>query len=320
MREELQMRCDEFLAKSEIMAKVFAWYNTHLHPVCAGIVLDKQGITKAQIEHCKKLLEKNTNVFSEIRGTVFPTIVCHLAVSEDRDAFMQQILKVYKMLKNVAVPSGYLSLVALIIATFADEEDYESVIAKTKDIYDKMKKEHPFLTSGEDGPYAAMLALDAKSPEVLIQESERCFGFLKGNFSSRNAVQGLSFVLAMGEGDSLEKCRRFMDIYTTFKMKGYNFGADYFLAVLGAISMLPFEINQLVDDVIAVTEFLEGKPGFGMLESTKKERMAHAITVVSKEYLSKCVGQVVDVPMFSVTVAGVTTAIIMQTATMVVTI
>lgn len=320
MRAELQKICDEFLVKREMMAKVFFWHNTHLHPVCAGIMLDKQDITQAQLEQCKKLLEKNTSVFSEIRGTVFPPIVCHLAVNENQETFMQQILKVYKMLKKVAVPSAYLSLVALIIATFADEEDYESVIEKAKDIYDRMKVEHPFLTSGEDGPFAAMLALDAKSPEVLIQETERCYSFLKGNFSSRNAVQGLSFVLAMGEGDSLEKCRRFMDIYTTFKMKGYKFGADYFLSVLGAISLLPFDINELVDDVIAVTEFLEGKPGFGMLDSSKKERMAHATIIVSKEYLSKCVGQVVDVPMFSVTVAGVTTAIVMQSAAMAATV
>ncbi len=318
MREELQMICDDFLAKREMASKTFAWYNSCLHPVCAGILLDKPEVTKEEIEQCKKLLEKSTGMFSELRGTVFPTVVSHLAVSENPEVFLEQVLRVYKMLKNVAVPSSYLSLVALIIAAFADEDRYEKVIFKAKDIYDRMKHEHPFLTSGEDGPFAAMLALDAKTPEVLIQESERCFKFLKGNFSSRNAVQGLSFIMAMGEGDSLEKCRRFMDIYTTFKMRGYKFGADYFLSVMGAVSLLPFDINELVDDVIAVTEYLEGKPGFGALSASKKDRMTHATVIVSKEYLSKCVGQVMDVPMFSATIAGVTTAIIMQTATTIV--
>lgn len=316
MREELQKTCNEFLMKREMMSKVFSWYNSHLHPVCAGIVLEKTEITQEEIEQCKKLLEKNTNMFSELRGTVFPAIVCHLAIKENPGEFLEQILKVYKMLRNVVLPSSYLSLVSLIIASFADESQYDSVIGKAKSIYDKMKVEHPFLTSGEDGPFAAMLALDGKSPECLIQDTEKCYGFLKGNFTSRNAVQSLSHVLAMGEGDSLEKCRRFMDIYMTFKMKGYKFDTDYFLSVLGAISLLPFHTNELVDDVISVTEYLEGKPGFGMLDSSPKERMAHAAIIVSKEYLSKCVGQVLDVPMFSATVAGVTTAIVMQSATM----
>lgn len=315
MREELQKTCNEFLMKREMMSKVFSWYNSHLHPVCAGIVLEKTEITLEEIEQCKKLLEKNTNMFSELRGTVFPAIVCHLAIKENPGEFLEQILKVYKMLRNVVLPSSYLSLVSLIIASFADESQYDSVIGKAKSIYDKMKVEHPFLTSGEDGPFAAMLALDGKSPECLIRDTEKCYGFLKGNFTSRNAVQSLSHVLAMGEGDSLEKCRRFMDIYMTFKMKGYKFDTDYFLSVLGAISLLPFHTNELVDDVISVTEYLEGKPGFGMLDSSPKERMAHAAIIVSKEYLSKCVGQVLDVPMFSATVAGVTTAIVMQSAT-----
>ena len=314
MREELQKRCDIFLKNREMVAEIFAWNNAHLHPVCAGILLDKEGITKESIEKCKKMIQKNTNIFSELRGNAFPPIACHMACSENPEKLLEQMLKVYKMLRNGGVPSGYLPLVALVIVTFGDECDYSKLIERTSDIFERMQVEHPLLTSGEDSPFAAMLALDIKEPQVVIQEVERCYGFLKGNFWSKNAVQSLSHVLAMGEGDSLEKCRRFMDVYTTFKMKGHKFDSDYYLPVLGAVSLLPFDINELVQDIIEVAEFLEGRPGFDMLDSSKKERMAHATIIVSKEYLSKCLGLVLDVPMFSVTIAGVTTAIVMQNA------
>ena len=80
------------------------------------------------------------------------------------------------------------------------------------------------------------------------------------------------------------------------------------------MSLIPFDVNELVDDVIGVTEFLDKKPGFGMIDSSLKERMAHATVIVSKEYLSKCIGQVLDIPLFSATIAGVTVAIVMQSA------
>lgn len=312
MRDELQKMCDEYLRMREMMAEVFAWHNARLYPVCAGIALEKQDITKEEVARCKKLIEKSTNIFSELRGNSLPPITCHLACSENPDQLLEQILKIYKTLRKADVPSGYLPLVAVIIATFGDEVDYDRLIEKTRAIYYKMKDEHPILTSGEDSPYAAMLALDVKEPGVIIEEVEKCYEFLKGSFFSKNAVQSLSHVLAMGEGDTLEKCRRFMDIYMTFKMKGYKFDSDYYLSVLGAVSLIPFEVSELVDDVIAVTEFLDKKPGFGMIDSSLKERMAHATVIVSKEYLSKCLGQVLDVPLFSATIAGVTVAIVMQ--------
>lgn len=316
MREELQSRCDMFLKNRDMMAEVFAWYNTRLHPVCAEVVMDKEGVTKEKIKECKKMIEAKTNIFSELRGNAFPPIACHLACAENPEEFLDQIIKVYKTLRKEEVPSGYLPLVALVIVTFGDECDYPKLIQRTADVYARMKEEHPILTSGEDSPFAAMLALDIKEPENVIREVEQCYTFLKGSFFSKNAVQALSHVLAMGEGDTLEKCRRFMDIYMTFKMKGYKFDADYYLPVLGAVSLLPFEINELVDDIIEVAEFLDGKPGFDIFDSSKKERLAHATIIVSKEYLSKCLGQVLDVPMFSATIAGVTTAIVMQSSAM----
>lgn len=312
MRDELHRICEEYLKKREMMAEIFTWYNVRLYPVCAGIALDKVNITKEEVVGCKKMIEKKTNIFSELRGNAFPPIACHLACAENPEELLEQVLKIYKMLRNADVPSGYLPLAAIIIATFGDECDYDRLIEKTRDIYHRMKEEHPILTSGEDSPYAAMLALDIKETQDIIQEVEKCYEFLKGSFFSKNAVQSLSHVLAMGEGDTLDKCRRFMDIYMTFKMKGYKFDADYYLSVLGAVSLIPFEVNSLVDDVIAVTEFLDKQPGFGMIDSSLKERMAHATVIVSKEYLSKCVGQVLDVPLFSATIAGVTVAIVMQ--------
>lgn len=43
-----------------------------------------------------------------------------------------------------------------------------------RNIYNKMKKDHPFLTSGEDAVFAVLMAVSEKSDEILMEEMEAC--------------------------------------------------------------------------------------------------------------------------------------------------
>ena len=58
-----------------------------------------------------------------------------------------------------------------------------------------MKEKHPWLTSDEDIPFAAMLAVSDLDTDSLISEMEKNYEILKQKFSDKNAVQTLSHVL-----------------------------------------------------------------------------------------------------------------------------
>ena len=78
-----------------------------------------------------------------------------------------------------------------------------------RDIYKKMDKKHPILTSSDDSIFAVMLALTEKPVDQIIDEMEECFNYLKKEIKlnvGANEFQGLGEILALTDGDMKEKC------------------------------------------------------------------------------------------------------------------
>ena len=295
MREELQKLCVDFIENRDLAKEAFAWESSYMPPICAGILIEKnQAMSAESLKTYKQMIKDNTGIFSDFRGTGIAPMACMLAVSEDAEKLLANALKVHDELKKHFWSSQYLPLVSMIVAQLAKEEEYVRVAEQTRAIYDLMKKEHPFLTSAEDGPFAAMLAFAERSPEAMIKEVEQCYELLKPKFFSGNAVQSLSHVLALGEGSAEMKCRKLEMLFDELKAKGYKYGTDYELATLGALSVLPVDVTNAVQDVIDVAEYLENEKGYGFFGATKKQRLMHAVMLVCKAYSTADNTQVIN--------------------------
>lgn len=89
------------------------------------------------------------------------------------------MLKIYDILRNEFHSSPYLPLSAFVISYISETDDYENVVKKSKDIYKKMKNEHPFLTSSEDSGYAAVNDIVEVSNYFLTCKGFGAFGIGK---------------------------------------------------------------------------------------------------------------------------------------------
>lgn len=306
MREELQVLCTEFIRDRDIAKSAFAWESGYMPPICAGILADKvKPLTAEDLKSFRQIIKDKTGIFSNFRGTAIAPMACMLAVSGDAEKLFANALKVYEELKKYFWSSQFLPLASMIVAQLSEEAQYPYIVQKTKAIYDLMKKEHPFLTSSEDGPFAAMLAYAECSPEAITVEVEKCYQILHPKFFSGNAVQSLSHVLALGDGSAETKCRKFTELFDTLKAKGYKYGSDYVLATLGALSIQPYDVISMVDDVIAVADYLEKQKGYGFFGAMKKERLMHAAMLVCKSYMGKDMSQIMNSTAVSSAVAMV---------------
>lgn len=285
MREELEKVCMEFLENRDLAKKAFKWESSYMPPICAGILMGKQQkITVDSLKEFRQLLKDNTGVFSDFRGHGMTPMACMLAGSEDAEKLMDDALQIHKELKEHFRGSQYLALVSMIVAQIADETEYQSIVEKTKQIYSFMKKAHPFLTSSEDGPFAALLAFSSFNEETIVAEAEKCYQILKPDFFSNNAVQSLSHVLALGEGCAEVKCAKLKELFEKLKARNYKYGTEYELATLGALSIQSQNVTQLVEDVTEIADYLEKQEGYGFFGPSKKERLVHATMLVCKAY------------------------------------
>lgn len=285
MRESLQQLCSNFITNRNTVNSMFKWENDLLVAAGSTVFFNRNVVADAaKLENCKKILKENVGIFSNFRGNVELPLVCMLAVSDCPEEKLQKTKKYYDVLKQEFFGSEYLVLAAAVLADMVPEEQVVRMAEKARSIYNKMKKDHPFLTSSEDSVYAVLMAVSEKGDEVLMEEMEVAYKKLKEHFSSSNEVQALAHVLSIAEGGVDEKCNKVVALYDALRDADVKYGKYHELVVLASLALLPVEQRVLVEDIKAVDAFLADQKGYGFFGLDKKTRLMHAAMIVSADY------------------------------------
>ena len=311
MNERTLARCKNLIKNKETMKSAFAWEDGLTHLACAGIFINKeQTANEEMLLQCKDILKRNTGIFSNFKSTAKPMIVAMLAANENPQLLMERGLKVYDLLKEEFMSSVYLPIAAMIIAQYADEARYAELAQRTRRIYKQMRADHPFLTSGEDSTFCALMALLDKPDEVLLGDAEECYKILKNNFFSSNAVQSLSHVLAMCDGEPENKCQKTMELFQKLKEAGHKYGTSYELPTLGVLAMADGNQDEIAAEMAEIDQWLSEQKGFGFFSSiSAKQRLMYAGMIAQQDYIN-------DKMMQSAAVNGVISLIVEHQAAM----
>ena len=286
MRASLENLCNKFISNRDTIKGVFKWENDQIIAASATTFLNRgMEADAAKLETCKKVLKENTGVFSNFRGNVEIPMVAQLALADVPEDKMRKTLKIYDDLKQEFMGSEYLVLAAAVMADMVSEDQSVKMAEKARSIYNKMKKDHPFLTSGEDAVYAVLMSISEKNDETLMEEMEVCYKKLKETFSASNEVQALAHVLSIAEGSAEEKCNKVVALFEALRDAGVKYGKYHELVVLASLALLPVEKSVLVEEIEAVDAFLTEQKGYGFFGLDKKTRLMHAAMIVSCDYV-----------------------------------
>lgn len=288
MNQELQKRCELFVENRNILEKKFVWDSAMIMPVCAMLhtELDKK-VDIERLTECRTLLKKKVDVFSNFRSHAELVLISKMALSDNPVEYLEQVINVYNMIKKHKMSSSvYTVLAAMVVVDNVDNIQREQLIEKAVVIYTQMKKDHPFLTSSEDVSFAVLMAMSDLPEEGLMQEMENCYKILKTMFSSANAVQSLSHILAMVEKDTTVKCTEVFDLKNMFKDKKKSFDSNA-ISILGGLNMIDADKENLVAEIIEVDEFLKTQKGFGFWGIGEKQRLLFAASLVMNQYGSE---------------------------------
>ncbi len=288
MNDQMLKNCTLLLESRDRIKTVFGWDGGLINLACAGIyVSNEKEVDVSVLQQCKGLLKEKVGVFSNFRSTARSPIASMLAVSENPRQTFDNGLLVYQLLKKEFWSSTYLPLTAMVIAQLVEPYQYKAIAARTRRIYDLIKSEHPFLTSGEDSANCALLALSEKSDNELIYEIESCYQQLKPHFFSKNAVLSLSHILALGQGEVEEKCKRTIELFDGLKKAGYKYGTTYELPTLGVLALSDGSNDKMIQDIVEINNWLSHKKGFGFFSSVStKQRLMYAGIITQREHIN----------------------------------
>ena len=287
MTDQLRNKCELFTKnRSAILGKFL--FEKAMMSIVAGLIFtgaDKEADPE-RLAECRKILEKHTGFFSKYRDTVKLALLSEMALSKDPEQYIDDVKAVYRKLNKGKIKDNtYTVLAAMLICTFEKQDSTDESLEKYHEILKHMEKLHPFLTDSEDISYVILLALSDRPVDLILSDMNECFDYLKNTCKIKagpDAVQGLSELLALTNGDIREKCDRVDSLYHALKESKLGIDDGFACIALGTLVGIDETAEQLANEIIEADEYLKQSKGFDEKSVDKNHRLMFAIILVAE--------------------------------------
>ena len=282
MQEELKRKCDQLIENySRIRAGNRLEHEGLLMAGAALFVAKDTEVDAERLAMCRKLLKQRKGIFSSFRGIAEFIVRCKMALADDPEAYLEQLDAVYGNLKNFFSDQQTL-LAAMVIADLDEPARQADSADKTRSIYKEMRSAHPWLTSQEDMPFAALMAVTGKDGVSLYEEAEKNYGLLRQNLrASSESRQMLSHVLAIYPGHAESKCEKLCRIDSELREAKHGLSRDRYISILGTLTGSALSADELVPMICEADEYLKQfKPLRGLFGVGRDVRRMLAVQMV----------------------------------------
>ena len=279
MDQQIENRCLGLAENYRILSAGSKLEFQEMVLACAGIYL-AAGIEPdmGRMQECKKLLKSRAGIFSNFRGSDELLVRCKMALADDPALYFERLEREYQRIKTFF--SGEQTVLAAMI--LAEQDSSEGLAEKTKQIYKEMKEAHPWLTSENDLPFAAVMAVSGRDATSVYAEAEEIYALLNGKLKAdKDTMQMLSHILAIRSGRAEEKCEKLCALADGLKAAGHSLGRGSRLAILGILADSGFPTDALVERISETDDFLKQyKPFRGLFGVGKDCRRMFAVQMV----------------------------------------
>ena len=287
MNIELISKCELLVSNRDAMHRAFRWDSVSMMLAGSSFFVGLNWKADAdRLKMCEEILKRKSGFFSPYRGNIRMPLLCKMAVSENPEQYFEDVDSIIQQMKPLKwIETDYKILAAMTLRDHLDMENISSAVEKMTALYQGMKENHPWLTSGEDVPFAAILAVSGMDTDALMTEMENCYRELSKTFRDKNAVQSLSHILAIDPADTQTKCRKVEAIFDILKEKRHKYGTGSELTVLGTLSMLDLTAEQAAAEIMEADDYLKSQNGFGTFTMGDTVRRMYAALMVMDTHM-----------------------------------
>lgn len=277
-QSKVNKMCENFLT----LKKSFAWEYDMVKRLLAQVYAERdKPLDIDKILEMKDYIKQNTGMFSNFRGLSTVMLAGLLCLEDNPRAAFDRMVRDQNVMKAVGFKSSvYMSTALYALAGVCEEENTQGHAKRAMEIYQEMKKNHPFLTSGDDYALAILLVNSEHDIDIL----ERYYKGLNAlGFRKSNGLQLLSHILAFGNGDVDAMCKKCKHALDLLKENKLSITADYYPAI-GLACLLNENIDSIMEQIIEVAQYLKKQKGYkwiakGMLVMT-------ATSIISTTYIN----------------------------------
>lgn len=282
MNEQTQKKCELLVQNQDVIADTFHWESNEVILAAASAFTQRGILADGQkLKENADLYKKEFGIFSDFRGNVEIPMICRMASTDAPEEYLKKVKDLYQQLhKNDWLGSEWKVLAAMIICDQKEDPFEKDYVALTNEVYTAMKKEHPWLTSDEDIPFAAMLAASDLDKDALFKEMDKNFALLKEKYGNGNTSQSLSAVMALSPAPAEEKLQKLNDVFDALKEQGHEFGKGPELISLSALCLADLSKDEIVSSIAEADDYLKEQKGFAGLSLSAAKRRMYAAQMV----------------------------------------
>ncbi|MCR5106707.1 MAG: DUF4003 domain-containing protein [Lachnospiraceae bacterium] len=290
MDTRITERCDLIEENYLLLSKMFMAVPDMLTLIVAADSFADRGKTpdKEKMEECKKILKKNTGLFSAFRGEAEVTLLSKMAMSEDPEAYFKDVVEAYDNLKKASsVNESERVIAAIMICGMNKVKEAGALGEKASEIINFLKKNHRFVAHEFEYGYIILLALSDRKVEDIADSVERNYHTLVDKLGFHNgSVYRLALVLEARGKNSTEDCERIGIIYRAMLDNGVKYDKELELPSLGLLAGLGMNENEIAMHINDIEEYTKNKKGFKSVGNGKASRYMIAVMLLAKLFAS----------------------------------
>lgn len=267
----------------------FKWeHQEYRFLVALTYAVNNKIISTEKIKDISQYMKDSTKMLSPFRGMLkFPLSGLLCAMEANPEKVVDKMLSLEPYLKQAGFKNAtFLPMSCYTMATTYEGEEIEAYLEKAYSIYKQMRKDHPFLTSGDDYAMAILLASKENSSHMV---EDYYHALDKNGFDKTNGLQMLSHIMALSDLSVEESSRRCGEIKTTLKGNGLRINPMYY-AVIGILALTYDQINM--NDIIEVAQHLKTIKKYKW--AGKDMRVLMAALIVSSDSIEALRGEMIN--------------------------
>ena len=280
MQDELLRLCEDFVANRNAVKTAIRGQNRRIYSVCASIFCGRGQTARPEVlRDTHALLKEKAGPFSSFRGNLTAPMACLLACGMFPVRHMDMAVRYYERLAEDFYRTEQLALAAFLLPDMIPEEYLDELIDRSRGIFSRMKRAHPFLTSSHDSIFALLLAFSPKRVEDIAEDAEQCYRLLRRLYGSGSSIRTVASILAVQNDAPADKAERLASMVQALQMRKAKFGKGLELAPLAAMADVSVPAQQVAEDILDAEAFLSRQRGFRAV--TRREGLMTAAMIVS---------------------------------------
>jgi len=278
-------RTEQFIENRRRIEHAFRMSTPQVHCLCALLLgVDDRDADLQSIRRGKKILKRNTGIFSAFRGLGMAPAAIKLGEYEDGVQRLNFAKDNLRRLKAAGfAPTDYLCPAAFLMAKAHDRAD--AVAKNAYAHYLEMRHAHRILTSGEDVMFGVLFAMYDANRETLSPRADTAMDLLSGRFGRSNASQMASFAIAFSEQPADMLALKTERLYDAVREAGEKNREMLDLPLLAFLAGLDVPEKETAALIVDLSAYLREQKGFSPMRIGRSQRLVYSTALAAIDAL-----------------------------------